>query len=236
MKKDEKRKLIEEKQIQNAFVEFLKTSRHYFSGFENMLSQVCDPRKSNYTDYPIEEILYPVILKNVFNLESMRETEDTFIPHTSVENLRSILNTEETSRRIDRGYAPNYVTINDCLKHINAEELEKVRNWMIKKLLRKRSFEGARFLDKYWLVIVDATQIFSTNTKHCDKCLTRKHINKETGEEHMTYHHTVLEAKIVLGEGFVISIASEFIENDSEDAERQKNMGADAIKQDCGAA
>lgn len=233
MKKDEKRKLMEEQQIQNAFVEFLKTSHHYFNGFEKMLSQVCDPRKSNYTDYPIEEILYPVILKNVFNLQSMREAEDTFIPHTSVHNLRTILNTKEVSRRIDRGYAPNYVTINECLERINSEELDKVRNWMVKKLLRMRSFEGARFLDKYWLVIVDATQIFSSNTKHCDNCLTRNHINKETGEEHITYYHNVLEAKLVLGEGFVISIASEFIENDSEDAEHQKNMGAEAIKQDC---
>jgi hypothetical protein len=233
MKKDEKRTLMEEQQKQNSFVEYLKTSRHYFKGFESRLSQIKDPRNINYTDYPIEEIVYPVILKNVFNLHSMRESEETFIPQVAVDNLRTILGTHEAKRRIDRGYAPNYVTINECMERINSEELDNVRNWMVKKLLRMRSFENARFLDKYWLVIVDATQIFSSDKEHCDKCLTRKHVNKETGEEHVTYYHTVLEAKLVLGDGFVISIASEFIENDSEDAERQKNMGTEEIKQDC---
>lgn len=233
MKKDKKRTLLEKKQTQNAFVEFLKTSRHYFSGFESRLSQVHDPRRSNYTDYPIEEILYPTILKSVFNLDSMRETEDTFIPEAAVKNLRMILGTEEASRRIDRGYAPNYVTINECLERMNPEELDKVRTWMVKKLIRMRSFEDARFLDKYWLVIVDATQIFSSDKEHCDKCLTRTHMNKETKEEKTTYYHTVLEAKLILGDGFVISIAIEFVENDSEDAERQKNMGLEEIKQDC---
>lgn len=32
---------------------------------------------------------------------------------------------------------------------------------MIKSLIRKRSFERARFLNKYWLIIVDATQLHS---------------------------------------------------------------------------
>ena len=167
MNKNKKRKLLEEQKNQNAFVEFLKTSRHYFNGFESMLSQVRDPRRCNYTDYPIEEILYPTILKSVFNLDSMRESEDTFIPEAAVENVRMILGTEEASRRIDRGYTPNYVTINECMERINPEELDKVRKWMVKNLLRMRSFENARLLDKYWLIIVDATQIFSSDKKHC---------------------------------------------------------------------
>ena len=43
----------------------------------------------------------------------------------------------------------------------------------------------------------------------------------------------VLEAKIILGDGFVVSIASEFIENNAEDAQRQKEMNEEEIKQDC---
>lgn len=49
----------------------------------------------------------------------------------------------------------------------------------------------------------------------------------------MNYHCDVLEAKIVLGESLVVSICSEFIENNGEDAERQKQMGEDERKQDC---
>lgn len=42
-----------------------------------------------------------------------------------------------------------------------------------------------------------------------------------------------MEAKIVLGDNLTVSIASEFIENDGEDAERQKKMSAEEIKQNC---
>lgn len=38
------------------------------------------------------------------------------------------------------------------------------------------------------------------------------------------------KAKIVLGDDLVVSIASEFIENNGEDAERQKKMSAEEIK------
>lgn len=50
-----------------------------------------------------------------------------------------------------------------------------------------------------WLVIVDATQLFSFREKHCDHCLT-KTIHRGTEEEKTIYYHQVLEAKLVLGE------------------------------------
>lgn len=40
--------------------------------------------------------------------------------------------------------------------------------------------------------------------------------NKGTEDEQIFYYHKVLEAKIVLGEQTVISIASEFIENENK--------------------
>jgi len=104
---------------------------------------------------------------------------------------------------------------------------------MIKSLIRKRSFERARFLNKYWLIIVDATQLHSFKKENDDKCLTKTFTDKETGEKTTRYYHSVLEAKIVLGDDLILSIASEFIENDGEDAARQKKMNAEEIKQDC---
>ena len=70
---------------------------------------------------------------------------------------------------------------------------------MIYSLIRKRSFEQGNFLGEKWLVIVDATQLFSFREKHCDHCLT-KTIHRGTEEEKTIYYHQVLEAKLVLGE------------------------------------
>jgi hypothetical protein len=42
-----------------------------------------------------------------------------------------------------------------------------------------------------------------------------------------------LKAKLVIGDNLIISIATEFIENDSTDADNQKKMGKEKLKQDC---
>ena len=97
-----------------------------------------------------------------------------------------------------------------------------MRNKLIRSLIRKRTFENARFLGKYWPVIIDATGLFYFKEKHGEHCL-KKTINKGTPEEKTYYFHTVLEAKIVLGEHLVVSLATEFIENEKEEV----------LKQDC---
>lgn len=48
----------------------------------------------------------------------------------------------------------------------------------------------------------------------------------------MNYHNDVPEEKIYFGSGLVCSICSEFIENNGEDAKRQKNMSKEERKQD----
>jgi hypothetical protein len=91
---------------------------------------------------------------------------------------------------------------------------------MIKALLKKRCFESYRLVDKYWPVVVDGTGVHAFKEKHCDHCLRKEYKDKETGETKVIYMHHVLEAKLVVGD-MVFSIASEFIENESEDAPKQ---------------
>ena len=98
-------------------------------------------------------------------------------------------------------------------------------------LIRSKAFYDARFR-KRWLVIVDGTQTYSGKRRLNDGCLER-HYNKGTEEETVNYHCDVLEAKIVLGESVVVSIASEFIENNGEDAQQQKELSEEKRKQDC---
>jgi len=210
----------QERAIKKAFekdmVLFLKIQHHFFPNLVKELSRVKDPRHPSYTDYEIEEILYTVMLKNIFSLISMQEMTTQFNREERVQNVCKILG------QSNREYLPHYVTINDCLKKLSPDELEKVRNKLISGLIRKRSFENARFLGKYWTIIVDATGLFSFSEKHCEHCL-KKTTKKGTPEEKTYYYHNVLEAKIVLGENLIVSIATEFIENEKEDV----------LKQDC---
>lgn len=147
-------------------------------------------------------------------LESMQEMNDEFNQDECVKNLYRILGLKE------KDYLPPYVIVNECLSKLDNVELEKIRKNMIYNLIRKKSFDGAKFLGKNWLVIVDATQLFSFRERHCKHCLT-KTFNKGTDQESTIYYHQVLEAKIVLSDDMVVSIATEFIENEMENVSKQ---------------
>ena len=61
-------------------------------------------------------------------------------------------------------------------------------------------------------MIIDGSQLFSGSRQLNDRCLER-HYNKRTEEETMNYHCDVLETKICFGEKLIVSIGSEFMEN-----------------------
>ena len=54
----------------------------------------------------------------------------------------------------------------------------------------------------------------------CAGVSLKKIINKGTKEEKAVYYHHVLETKLVLGDGFVVSMGTEFIENEDENVSK----------------
>lgn len=62
--------------------------------------------------------------------------------------------------------------------------------------------------------------MFSFKERHCEHCTT-KTFNRGTEDEKTIYYHTVLEARIVFGDDLVMSIATEFIENETENVSKQ---------------
>lgn len=201
-------------QIRNAIKEFLKIQAHYFPDLIEDIKKVMDERNQSYVTYEIEVIIFVMILKNICSIESMQEMNEAFNEDTCVKNIYRVLGLEE------KDYLPHYVTINECLSKLDNKELEKIRKKMIYGIIRKRSFEYGKFLGEKWLVIVDATQLFSFRERHCEHCLT-KTLHKGTPEEKTIYYHQVLEAKLVLGDDMIISLATEFIENPKENASKQ---------------
>jgi hypothetical protein len=212
MTRAEKRAI--KRELTREIAEFLKIQFHYFPDLIQDIKKVLDSRNQAYVTYEIEVILYVMILKNVCNILSMQEMTEAFNQDDCVKNIYRILGLEE------KDYLPHYVTINECLAKLDNGELEKVRKKMIYNIIRKKSFEDGKFLGEHWLVIVDATQLFGFKERHCEHCLTRT-VNKGTDEEQTFYYHTVLEAKLVLSDDLVVSIGTEFIENEAENPSKQ---------------
>lgn len=197
---------------------------HYYPEFNNRLNATRDPRDVRYITYTPATMLGTGLLKNICGIESMQQMTERFNQEECIKNISNLFsnNNEEL---------PHYVTLNEYLKNVDIAELRKVRKDIVTKLLRGRSFENGRYKKK-WLVIVDATWLQVYGKEQDGNCLVQKHVT-ENGEEHCVWYRVVLEAKIVLGDGFIISLDTEFIENNSIDAVQQKEMSAEEIKQDC---
>lgn len=210
------RKSIREKEKKiNFFEEFIKIQRHFFQDILRRMKTVKDPRHPSYTEYEPDVLLFSVIMKNVCGIVSMSGMMTKFNKAECIENMAAALGCGTLEE------LPHYDTVNNFLSRLVPEEIEKIRDYMIRELLRKRSLERYRFLDRYWCIAVDATGLFSFSERHCEHCLKKEYKNKKTGEiERTVYYHNVLEAKLIAGD-MVFSIATEFIENEDENVSKQ---------------
>jgi hypothetical protein len=199
----------------NFFEEFIKVQKHFFSTLVERLKRIKDPRHQSYIEYGPEALLFSMIMKNICGIPSMTNMTEKFNKDECIENIRAVLGYETLEE------LPHYDTINNYLRNLEITELEKIRDYMIRELFKKRSLERFRLLDKYWCIAVDGTGLFSFTERHCKHCLKKEYKNRETGEvEKTVYYHHVLEAKLVAGD-MVFSIATEFIENEDENVDKQ---------------
>lgn len=211
LKKAAKRKL---KKKDRGVVDFMMIMHHFFADLANWINEMADPRNLSYIRYSQSDLLFMGILKNACSLKTMREMNENFNEETCIETLR-IISGDPTLDEM-----PHSDTLNYYLERLSPTCLADVRKQMIKSLLRMKTFYRGRLLGKYWRVILDGTGLFYFKDKHCANCLAVK-IKTEDGKEVKRYYHKVLEAKLVLLPNLILSLDTEFIENESEDVSKQ---------------
>lgn len=118
---------------------------------------------------------------------------------------------------------PDYGALNDMLKKVSPTHLEKVPVKMVKWMLRARMLEKFRLMGQYYLVAVDGTQLFTFKERHCPNCLRKVTGKDDAGNPIYLYYHYVLSAKLVTpgSKALAIPIVSEFVENESQDFNKQ---------------
>lgn len=192
-----------------------KIIRHFLPSLLSLLSQTKDPRHQSYIDYPNKVLLYVRILASVFHIGSMRKITEDFNNDTCIENFKLMLDLDDLAE------LPHWKTINDYLEELNPNELETILPKLVTRLIRMHTFDNSRIRGKYWQIIVDGVEMHNTNKRHCPHCLTREHKDKDGNIVWVEYYHCVLEAKLVLNGKIVVSIATEFIENQKPNVSKQ---------------
>jgi hypothetical protein len=190
--------------VKDLAISLPKTINHFFPHFKSQLQKIEDHRKK--TDYEISELLFGGISLFMFKQGS----------RNSFNNNRNDADFIANYEKLFGMRLPHQDTINDLLRKLNPKELENFKTSMIRELIEKKVLHQWRLDGKYFVVAIDGTGVNSYTEKHCEKCLTR---TSKSGKQ--VWFHNVLEAKLVLPNGLVISLATEWIENDSSEYDKQ---------------
>jgi len=170
-------------------------NRH-FPKFLTMLSSLPDYRKS--PDYRTEEVLMAAIAIFLFKRGS----------RNGMDNLSQKGRFAANYERIFACRLPDTDTCDKLLRKLPPEGLEKLKQEMVRILVRKKVFDKFRFDGLYHCVAVDGTGLHSYDYEPYPGCPKKTSKNGKT-----SYTVYVLEAKIVCPNGFSISIATEWIRN-----------------------
>ena len=204
----------EKKTKDRGIVDFAMIQNHFFRELPDWVNQMADPRNTSYITYTQATLFYMGVLKNDCSVETMHQMDEKFNEQTCIETLRLL------SGDYGMEEMPHCDTLNYYLEKLPPQCLSDIRRKMVSSLLRMKQFYRFRLLGKYWRVILDGTGLFYFREKHCENCLCGT-VEDAEGKQKKRYYHKVLEAKLVLGEKLVISLGTEFIENESEDVAKQ---------------
>ena len=181
-----------------------KTIKHFFPQFKYRLQKIEDYRKKS--EYEISELLFGAITLFLFKQGSRNSFNNNRTDKEFLSNYEKLFGMR----------LPHQDTINDLFRVLPPLALEKFKTSMVRELIEKKALHQWRLLGKYFVVAIDGTGVNSYTEKHCDKCLTR---TSKGGKQ--TWFHNVLEAKLVLPNGLSISLATEWIENDNTEYDKQ---------------
>lgn len=209
-KKDKRR----EKKKDRGIVDLMMIMHHFFKDLPKWMETMTDPRHPSYITYTQADLINMGILKNICSVKTMHEMEEKFNEECCIDTLRIL------SGNYNLKEMPHSDTLNYYLEKLSPECLSGLRKNMVKSLIRMKSFYRGKLLGRYWRVILDGTGLFCFQERHCENCLVESRTGSD-GKTRKVYYHKVLEAKLVLSEQIVISLGTEFIENEKEDVTKQ---------------
>ena len=188
----------------------LATIEHFFGPCSEWLAGVSDPRDSRKITYPLPALLFTGIWLFLCHLGSRRQVTHQLRDNgPAAANLGALFGLQS---------CPHGDTLNEAYGRLEPAQLQEVVCSLVERLLRNKVLYLYRLWDRFFVVVIDGTGIYTFHHRHCPHCLTRS-----TGEGQTLYYHNVLEAKLVTPTGFVFSLMSEFIQN----------PGPHPTKQDC---
>ena len=206
MNRKQRRELRKDK---NLIIELYSIIKKYLPDLLNKFEKLTDVRHQSYVTYNMKTICVTRLFGLICGLTSLSNiSSDEFNTDVCIKNISSICNTQLTE-------LPYWETIQDVFMNIKISELKDIQKYIVKTLLRSKMFDKYKF-DGAFQLLFDGTGLSNHNYNLNGNCLKRKHKDGQ-----ISYYKYVLECKLVVG-NIVISLDSEFIENNQMLTEKQK--------------
>lgn len=175
------------------------------------LSRIEDPRKRK-VKHKMKVLLVYGILMSMYQIGSRRKANQMISRPVFFDNLKSMFPELET--------IPHADTLARLLERLEVSQIQECMIELLKDLMRSKKFRNLMHKKRY-LIAVDGTQKYFRDYQWAPECLER-HVGESKTPQYYCY---VLEAVLILDNGIVLPIMSEFVEN----GEHNKNES----KQDC---
>jgi hypothetical protein len=185
-----------------------QTIHHHFPKIFDWMREIDDCRKKQST-YELTALLIACLAMYLFKSGSRNAFND----------LRDDAQFKANYKRLFKRPLPHPDTVDRVMRLLDESQIEKLKQKMVRVLLRRKIFHSSRFRKRWFRVAVDGSGVMSFDHKHCNQCL-----HKTSKKGKTTYSHQVMEARLITPNGFSISLATEWIENPE---------GEEYDKQDC---
>lgn len=206
MNRKERRNLRKDKDL---IKELYSIIVKYLPELINLFDNLTDNRNKSYVTYKMKTICVTRLFGLLCGLTTMTDiSSDKFNSDNCIINLSKICN-----QHLEE--LPYWETIQDVFVNIKTDELRNIQKYIVKTLIRSKMFNKYKY-NGYFQLVVDGSGLSNHNYNLNGNCLKRKHKDGK-----ISYYKYVLECKLIVG-SIVISVDSEWIENDTSLSEKEK--------------
>lgn len=141
-----------------------------------------DHRQSGKVSYSLHDCLMGAFAMMFFQDPSLIEFQRRIQEKKHFSNLSNVFQVKSV---------PKDSQMRENLDQIPTEQLNPIFSDWLQRLQRGKHLESYRFLNRYYLVPIDGSQYFSSDSLHCPGCL------RSSSKSGTRYYHQILQAVIV---------------------------------------
>jgi hypothetical protein len=169
--------------------------------FRDAVLQIPDTRDQDRITYSLSDIYLSAFALFYLQDPSLLEFQRRCHEQTHQSNLSTVFGVDAI---------PSDTQLRDVIDTHENESITQVFRQYFHRLQRGKQLESYRFLGQSYLIVIDGSEYFTSESIHCKKCLMKT--SKKDGITR--YHHQILQGTLVHPDRReVIPLAPEFIRN-----------------------